>query len=256
MILLLTVPLAARGEQGVYIVKQGDTLFRIARIHSIPVNVLKAVNRLDNPSSLAVGDKIRIPAVHTVKKGDTLYSLGRRYGVSVADLRHINRLSSSQSLKINQKLYFFSTMASASVRKSAKTEPSHQTKSTVFWPHPGLREVYSGKMRGIVITGQRADLVYSVSLGRVIWAGPYRGFGNVVLVSGANELVYGYMGLEEVIVSVGEQIESGSAVGRMGMYFHQTDAKLLFIIFDNSRRVYLDPRAVLLASSQVKEKKY
>ncbi len=90
-------------------------------------------------------------------------------------------------------------------------------------------------------------------MGRVIAAGPYRGFGNVVMVSGGDDLVYGYMGIDELIVSVGEQIESGSVLGRMGVYFHQTDAKLLFVVYDNAKHTFLDPKAVLFASTQARE---
>ena len=260
ILLLLVWAPAVWGEQGEYIIKKGDTLSRVSRRYGVPVAVLQAVNRLDNASSLAIGTRLKIPAVHVVKKGDTLYSLSRRYGVSVAELRSINRLSSSQALKISQKLYYVSAVdvavsvtAPPTTPAPRKNDPPPDAKSAVFWPHPGAREVYDGKFRGIVINGDRGDLIYSVSMGRVIAAGPYRGFGNVVFVSGADDLVYGYLGIEELIVSVGEQIESGSVLGRMGVYFHQTDGKLLFIVYDNAKHVYLDPKQVLFASTQAKE---
>jgi LysM repeat protein len=262
VIFFFSAAIVAWSEPGVYTVRKGDTLSRISRESGVSVNVLKSFNQLNDASSLEVGMKIRIPDVHVVKKGDTLYSLGRRYGISVDELIAANRLKKGQALKLEQKLYVPSgrtidktAIASSNQADKTRIEKNSvpEVKTTVFWPHPGAREVYDGKMRGIVINGDKGDLVYSVSLGRVIWANPYRGFGNVVLVSGDNDLVYGYMGIEELVVSVGEKIESGSALGRMGVYFHQTDAKLLFIVYDNDKRVYLDPRAVLLAGTQARE---
>jgi lipoprotein YgeR len=260
LLLLLSLAPAVWGEQGEYIIKKGDTLSRVSRQSGVPVAVLQAVNRLDNASALSIGTRLKIPAVHVVRKGDTLYSLSRRYGVSVADLRAINRLSTNQALKINQKLYYVSAVDMAAAVTAPpttpvprKNDPPPDAKSAVFWPHPGTREVYNGKFRAIVINGDRGDLIYSVSMGQVIAAGPYRGFGNVVFVSSGTDLIYGYLGIEELIVSVGEQIESGSVLGRMGVYFHQTDAKLLFIVYDNAKQAFLDPKQVLFASTQAKE---
>ncbi len=163
ILVLLALPLAARGEQGVYVIKKGDTLSRVSREYGVPVNVLQAVNRLNNASTLAIGTRLVIPAVHVVRKGDTLYSLGRRYGMTVAELRSINRLSANQALKINQKLYHLGGTAAVSVtttpHPAAKTDTPPE-RNAVFWPHPGVREIYNGKIRGIVINGDKGDLIY------------------------------------------------------------------------------------------------
>jgi LysM repeat protein len=234
----------AWAETSYYTVKKGDTLTKVSRDCDVPVNVLLAVNNIKGNESLKVGMKLTIPDVYIVKKGDTLYSIAKRYSVSIDDLKAVNGLSGREGIKIKQKLYIVSV---ADIKSPDLTAPQ-VTPNAVFWPHPGSREPYDGKIRGVLINGDKGDLVYSVSSGRVIWAGPYRGFGNVVLVTGADELVYGYMGVEELIVSPGEQVESGTAIGRMGVYFHQTDAKLLFIVYHNIKRVYLDPKEVLCSS--------
>ncbi len=243
--------LTAHGDSGAYVVKKGDTLYRISRECDIPVTILKSVNRMADSESLAVGRKLTIPVAYTVKKGDTLYGIDRRYGVSADVIATMNGLSRNQALKVNQKIYIVFDPAKI---PSAEVAVAPEVKNQVFWPLPGKREFYDGKMRGILISGEKGDLVYSVSKGRVIWAGPYRGFGNVVLVNSSDDLVYGYLGIEELIVSASEEVESGSALGRIGVYFHQTDAKLLFIIYHNVKRLYLDPQEVLYTTSRLKEK--
>jgi len=251
VIMTCLVPVAAHGESRAYLVKKGDTLYRISREFDVPVAVLKAANRMQGSTDLAVGQRLVIPESYTVKKGDTLYAIGRRYGIGVADIAALNGLSPSQPLKIDQKIYL---IAAGNVRAEAKNEAATpEGKNRVFWPLPGKREPYDGKMRGVLISGEKGDLVYSVSTGRVIWAGPYRGFGNVVLVDSGDGLVYGYLGIEELIVSAGEAVEAGTALGRIGVYFQQPQAKLLFIVYHNIKRLYLDPRQVLYQEEKQKD---
>jgi lipoprotein YgeR len=245
-------------ESESYIVKKGDTLSKVSRDCDIPVSILKSINRVSDAESLVIGQKLIIPEVYVVKKGDTLYSISHRYGMRVDDLVRMNGLSGSQPLKISQNIYVVSPAGKTVVESTSvptphpSVSPSPAQKNAASWPHPGSREIYDGKMRGVLITGGKGDLVYSVSKGRIIWAGPYRGFGNVVLISRADGLIYGYLGFDELVVSMGEDIESGSSLGRMGVYFHQTDAKLLFIIFDNTKRVYLDPQVVISDPGRLK----
>jgi len=242
LILLLFLHTSAAGEERAWQIKKGDTLTKVSRESGVPVNVLADANGITDPSALKVGAVVRIPAVHIVRKGETLYGISRRYGVTVDELARLNRLSSARALKIDQRLYL-----PLSAKTVVHTAPVRETddSQTLFWPISGTREPYNGKIRGVLISGNKGDLVYSVSSGRVIWAGPYRGFGNVILVSATDDLVFGYLGTEELIVSVGEQIEAGSALGRLGLYFHQSNAKLLFIVYHNLKRTYLDPQQVL-----------
>ncbi|MBN2353449.1 MAG: M23 family metallopeptidase [Spirochaetales bacterium] len=250
VIISCLVPAAAHGDSKAYLVKKGDTLYRISREFGVPVAVLKAANRRMSSENLAVGQTLLIPESYTVKKGDTLYGIGRRYGVGVDDIVSLNGLSRSKTLKVNQKIYI---MTAVNEKAAAQSGPAPDAKNPIFWPLAGARESYHGKMRGVLITGEKGDLVYSVSTGTVIWADPYRGFGNVVLVDSGDGLVYGYLGIEDLIVSAGEKVESGSALGRIGVYFQQSDAKLLFIVYHNVKRLYLDPQEVLYTASKPKQ---
>lgn len=239
-LLLSAVPLWA--EEGFYVVKKGDTLLKIARAYNVPVEVLAEVNNLKNPAQLPEGKKLLIPLLYTVQKGETLYSLSRQFKVSVADIQRINKLGKDQALKIGQKIYL-------PVPATTKPQIEQITKgpepAQVFWPHTGERESYKGKISGVLIKGSRGDLVYSVSSGRVVWAGPYRGFGQIILISAADGLIYGYLGNDELLVGMGERIEAGSALARLGSYFHPQEAKLLFIIYNPVSRLYLDPEKAL-----------
>ena len=100
-----TVPL----EIDVYSVKNGDTLYSIARKFNLTVDELKKLNNL-NTNILSIGQKLNVKkqlpvteTLYTVVSGDTLYSIARKFNVSVDNLKVINKLNNN-NLAIGQVL--------------------------------------------------------------------------------------------------------------------------------------------------------
>lgn len=87
-----------------YIVKAGDTLYKIANMYNTSVNNLKQTNNL-NSDLLQIGQKLTIPSqnIYTVKSGDTLYSIAMKYGTTVDSLKNKNNLTSN-IITVGQKL--------------------------------------------------------------------------------------------------------------------------------------------------------
>jgi len=79
--------------------------------------------------------------------------------------------------------------------------------------------------------------VISVSSGRVIWAGPYRGFSRVILIEGKNGYTYVYAGNEETLVTVGDTVMPGAEIGRLGKNVHQGVPQLYFLVYRNGKPV-------------------
>lgn len=107
-----------------YTVKQGDTLYSIAKSHGLSVAELQTHNQ-NLSTSISIGQKIVIPSktqlaaakpiVHIVKKGETLYSISKNYNVTVDAIVAYNNLADN-SLSIGQKVKIPNTnytMASA-----------------------------------------------------------------------------------------------------------------------------------------------
>ncbi|KOR25519.1 LysM peptidoglycan-binding domain-containing protein [Clostridium sp. L74] len=87
-----------------YIVKQGDSLFTIARSYGITVEQLKNFNGLDS-DDLYVGQQILIPvSIYRVQGGDSLYSIARKFNTTVESLMTLNNLNNI-NLSIGQILY-------------------------------------------------------------------------------------------------------------------------------------------------------
>ncbi len=107
-----------------YIVKLGDTLYKIANAYNLSVADLINANNLAN-NNLSVGQKLIIPTGsqpipvpsyqnYVVTKGDNLYAIAREYNTTVQELMKINNLTSNL-LSLGQVLKVPTTSPSPSI---------------------------------------------------------------------------------------------------------------------------------------------
>lgn len=80
----------------IYVVKAGDSLYKIANMFGMNVNELKTLNNLTN-NNLSIGQQLKVmkeemPSANTyiVKSGDSLYSIAKNFGLSVNNLKNVN----------------------------------------------------------------------------------------------------------------------------------------------------------------------
>lgn len=104
---LLKIPSSSLDEVNTYIVKAGDTLYKIAGINNTTVDELKNLNNLTS-DILSIGQTIIIPKdtdYYVVEKGDSLYSIAKRFNTTVDNLKTLNNLNNNlinvgQNIKI------------------------------------------------------------------------------------------------------------------------------------------------------------
>lgn len=77
-----------------YVVKSGDTLYSIAKLHHTTVSVILANNAIANPDLIMPGEKLTISSAssYMIKPGDTLWSISKTYGTTVAALASENNI--------------------------------------------------------------------------------------------------------------------------------------------------------------------
>jgi len=99
----------------VYIVKRGDTLYRIARSYGVNVWAIARANGITNPNRIYAGQRVVIPTgrpsgtsttgtVHTVQSGETLYRIALNYGTSVWAIAQANGIVNPNYIYAGQRL--------------------------------------------------------------------------------------------------------------------------------------------------------
>ncbi len=137
-----------------YVVKEGQTLFSIAKENNLKIDELLSANHFDKSTEIKVGQVIRLPKKkieeeiktvqiekeednqtnqktikHKVKQGETIYSIARNNGVEVADIMDANHFDNSTVLKVGQEIIIPQKNFSSQEQKRApeKTKvPSQQ----------------------------------------------------------------------------------------------------------------------------------
>lgn len=95
------------GEENVYIVQKGDTLYSIAAANNTTVDELKRINNLTS-NILSIGQVLKLPSdkvsdiekeentiSYTVQKGDSLYSIARKYSTTIDKIKDLNNLTTN-----------------------------------------------------------------------------------------------------------------------------------------------------------------
>ena len=111
-------------EEQIYVVKKGDTLFKIAKMFGVTVRELQEMNGLKDVKKLKIGDSLIIRGdkavpeetilgnkrgnleerIYIVKRGDTLYSLAKKFKTTVDKIQDDNRLHDARKLEIGDNL--------------------------------------------------------------------------------------------------------------------------------------------------------
>ncbi len=93
------------GEKKI-VVESGETLYGVAKKHSLVLRDLIEVNKLTPPFILKAGSTLTIPKpiYHEVKNSDTLYSISREHQINIDQLYQLNNLNRDSNIKVGQKI--------------------------------------------------------------------------------------------------------------------------------------------------------
>jgi membrane-bound lytic murein transglycosylase D len=112
-----TVP-ATHREMIEHVVRQGDSLYNLAKRYGTTTEEIQRLNRV-TASSLAIGQTLKImpaapsrknepprskPSIYVVRNGDTLHVIAKRHHLTVGQLLALNQLNASAKLQPGQKL--------------------------------------------------------------------------------------------------------------------------------------------------------
>ncbi|MDR2397304.1 MAG: M23 family metallopeptidase [Spirochaetaceae bacterium] len=248
MLLCIYATMYIGAEETVHIVQGGDTIYSIARSYQIDIDTLMKANGITDPQKLPIGKRLNVPSAKTagfteyqVLKGDTLYSIARRHAISLDTLRKTNGLGASYVLKEGDLLKIPLNEPEKEVpvtrTKPAATAPQGAAKTgkALRWPVAAKEVNYmTGKVYGVVLVGEKSEAVKSLTTGTVVSAGPYRGFGRVVIVQVTGGYLYVYGGCERLSVKQGDKVASGTELGKLGLDTVSKKPQLFFLVYQSN----------------------
>jgi len=213
-----------------HVIAKGETVYSLSKRYGVSPEAIIENNSITNASGIRVGTKLLIPdangsasgkdGLYKVKPGDTYYSIARRLGLGLERLLALNGRDEKQLLRVGEELIV--GVSAGGVELSGKDllsvgadETSQELARVPWWPVNGKKRILDGKLAGIGIETEPLSYVYAVAGGKIVWTGPYRGFGYVVLID-SRGYIYLYGGNENLFVNVGQTVEAGSRIGRLG----------------------------------------
>lgn len=265
----------ARDERGLYTVKKGDTLIRIALEYGQNYRDLVTWNNLANPNDIKVDQVLRVlppdsagPGVQTaavvmppsdskpatppaaptppVVRKSTPKGDKRPYSDSA--LAELQRPDNGKPEGKPEQLASIAPAPAAPVvpAPSLPAAPlADEEKLSWMWPAEGkvVATFDEGKNKGVDIAGKAGQPVVAAGAGKVMYAGSgIRGYGNLVIVKHNNSLLSAYAHNRTIVVKEGQTVSKGEKIAEMGD--SDTDAvKLHFEIRQQGKPV--DPSKFL-----------
>ena len=112
-----------------YVVRNGDTLYRIANQYNTTVRRIADLNGITNVNLIRVGQVLRLPGTssggvnnpvtplktHTVRTGETLYALALRYKTTILAIAKENNIKNVNLIRVGQVLKIPGTSGSGTV---------------------------------------------------------------------------------------------------------------------------------------------
>ncbi|MGL5830960.1 MAG: peptidoglycan DD-metalloendopeptidase family protein [Candidatus Altimarinota bacterium] len=235
----------------VHEVESGQTISTIAEEYGLKTNTVLWENGLSSTSTLKIGQKLLIPPVdgvtHKVEKGQDIKKIASLYSVSEEAILKQNGLESSATLQADQALFvpgakplpvIIARNNPSRVGTNARVTGNVGSSVTVSGSEIGANNtsvVADGSMlyptRGNLTQGFRAGhYAYDIAdrskppiwatMGGTVekassgtWGG---GYGNHIIINHGNGLKTLYGHLETLAVSVGDTVEQGQVIGKMG----------------------------------------
>jgi murein DD-endopeptidase MepM/ murein hydrolase activator NlpD len=219
-------PDEGRGGAGVvHVVKRGQNLFRIARAYGIEVADLMETNGITDPRSVAVGQELFIPGARGVLEVEPAPGplparpppdpVTTRRGAEPAPARPPPPALQGEPEPV------------------ALERPAPRAEATLAWPLKGVlysRYGVRGKARhdGIDIAAPEGSVVTAAEDGEAIFVGTQSGYGKVVILRHAHNLVTVYAHNSEVLVREGARVARGQVISRVGQTGRTTGPHLHF----------------------------
>lgn len=247
-------------SRGLVTVRKGDTYYKLASRHQVPMRALMDANNARPPYQLEAGDRIKLPLrkFYTVQKRDTLYAISRRFDANLADLATLNRIPKPYTISVGQRLQIPDgsapirrASAGASQRAKNISDTSTPSRSGRFMtPVKGRVISNFGPKKGglhndgINISAPMGTPIKASENGVVVYTGnQLRGYGNLILVRHSGGWVSAYAHTSKFLVKAGDKVKQGDVIAQVGQSGGVSRPQLHFELRKGTRAV--DPKSLI-----------
>lgn len=225
-------------RKGYYIVKPGDTLFRIALDHGQAYRDLAAWNSLIDPNRLEVGQELRVLPL----EGDDSQAVAEAKPIGMSNAVEQRSLDGNTSAvktqpKGGREAYSDEALARLGMagdhgivrielppdaRPDVKVAtPSAKSEDDVLWAWPATGKIggqfVEGGSKGLDILGKKGDPVQAASDGKVVYSGSgLRGYGQLLIIKHNNAFLTAYAHNSKILVKEGQSVTRGQKIAEMG----------------------------------------
>jgi murein DD-endopeptidase MepM/ murein hydrolase activator NlpD len=241
-----------------YEVEEGDTVTSIAQKFGIDEDTIRWQNDLTK-DKIKVGQALQILPVkgiaHKVVKGDTVYSIAKRFDTEAQGMVDFpfNTFSNDETfeLAIGQIVIVpdgikpAETITSPRIRQITPDAGFVVASGNFVWPTSGsISQNFAWYHPGLDIANKGGPAVLATDAGTVTYAGCLNwGYGCHIRIDHGNGYSTLYAHLSQFYVSVGQRVDRGNSIGKMGSTGRSTGTHLHFEVVKNGVR--LSPLTVL-----------
>ncbi|HOJ98563.1 MAG TPA: M23 family metallopeptidase [Termitinemataceae bacterium] len=212
-----------------YRVERGDTLYSLARRHNTTVDAIRRLNNMSPQAILREGMVLLLPALPE-GQGSAPASAGGT--VTSGGIASTSEKEGDPS---------FTGPSDSGKGGNSSLERSESNNPALRWPVQAKSiSTMTGKLQGVILTGEVSESVKSLSPGIVVSAGPYRGFGRVAIIQAPEGYLYVYGGCASLSVTEGERVLPGTELGKLGVDSISKKPQLFFMVYRNN--VPIDPQ--------------
>lgn len=223
------VPSGTPSNVPLYTVRQGDTLFSIAKANNIEVRDLAAWNNIDS-TSIRVGQQLRLGPP------DGVVTSPVRPGMGAVETRPIDGappVAADPNTKTgpvavlvpySDQAYAQMTKPQTGAKPDSKPDAKPDTpraEGDLDWAWPATGKVTGGfndgTSKGITINGKMGQPVLASAGGRVIFSGTgIRGLGKLVVIRHNAQYLSVYAHNNNLLVKEGQNVTKGQRIAEMG----------------------------------------
>lgn len=215
-------------EKGMYTVRRGDTLLRIALDFGQNYRDLVAWNNLADPDDIKVGQSLRVAPPERGERSANVQTQPVPMPPPATPPR-------KTAPRADKQPYSEGTVAgtgtpaapaapapaapAAGITTGATVTANDDEKLSWMWPADGriVATFDEGRNKGIDIAGRAGQAVVAAGAGKVMYAGSgIRGYGNLVIVKHSNSLLSAYAHNRKIVVKEGDNVAKGQQIAEMG----------------------------------------